>query len=86
MSHGDRIEAPPVGFQVIAKTENAPVAAMADTERAFYGLQFHPEVEHTQDADQILGELHERYMWVPQHLDDACFHRTCYDANTGTGR
>ena len=57
MSHGDRIEAPPVGFQVIAKTENAPVAAMVDTERAFYGLQFHPEVEHTQDADQILGNF-----------------------------
>ena len=57
MSHGDRIEAPPVGFQIIAKTENAPVAAMADTERAFYGLQFHPEVEHTQDADQILGNF-----------------------------
>ena len=57
MSHGDRIEAPPVGFQVIAKTENAPVAAMVDTERAFYGLQFHPEVEHTQDANQILGNF-----------------------------
>ena len=57
MSHGDRIEMPPVGFQVIAKTENAPVAAMADAERAFYGLQFHPEVEHTQDANQILGNF-----------------------------
>ena len=57
MSHGDRIEVPPVGFQIIAKTENAPVAAMADAERAFYGLQFHPEVEHTQDANQILGNF-----------------------------
>ena len=57
MSHGDRIEAPPAGFQTIAQTENAPIAAMVDTERAFYGLQFHPEVEHTQDANQILGNF-----------------------------
>lgn len=57
MSHGDRIEAPPAGFQVIAKTENAPVAAMTDPDRGFYGLQFHPEVEHTQDADRILANF-----------------------------
>lgn len=57
MSHGDRIEVPPVGFQTIAQTENAPIAAMVDTERAFYGLQFHPEVEHTQDADRILANF-----------------------------
>ena len=54
MSHGDRIEAPPIGFQTIAQTENAPIAAMADSTRAFYGLQFHPEVAHTEDADRIL--------------------------------
>ena len=57
MSHGDRIEAPPAGFQVIAKTENAPIAAMTDPDRGFYGLQFHPEVEHTQDADRILSNF-----------------------------
>ena len=54
MSHGDRIERLPFGFRTIAQTENAPIAAMVDVERAFYGLQFHPEVEHTQDADRIL--------------------------------
>ena len=54
MSHGDRIEAPPIGFKTIAQTENAPIAAMVDPARAFYGLQFHPEVEHTEDADRIL--------------------------------
>ena len=54
MSHGDRIDTLPIGFQTIAETENAPVAAMVDSDRAFYGLQFHPEVEHTQDADRIL--------------------------------
>lgn len=54
MSHGDRIDTLPIGFQTIAETENAPVAAMANSDRAFYGLQFHPEVEHTRDADRIL--------------------------------
>lgn len=57
MSHGDSIETLPVGFQVIAQTENAPIAAMADPARAFYGLQFHPEVEHTEDADRILANF-----------------------------
>ncbi len=54
MSHGDRIGALPIGFRTIGQTENAPIAAMVDSDRAFYGLQFHPEVEHTQDADRIL--------------------------------
>lgn len=57
MSHGDRIETPPVGFQTIAQTQNAPIAAMVDPARAFYGLQFHPEVEHTEDADRILANF-----------------------------
>ena len=57
MSHGDRIDKPPFGFQTIAQTENAPIAAMVDPTRAFYGLQFHPEVEHTEDADQILANF-----------------------------
>ena len=57
MSHGDRIETPPVGFQTIAQTQNAPIAAMVDPTRAFYGLQFHPEVEHTEDADRILSNF-----------------------------
>ena len=57
MSHGDRIDKPPVGFQTIAQTENAPIAAMVDATRAFYGLQFHPEVEHTEDADLILANF-----------------------------
>ena len=54
MSHGDRIDALPTGFKRIAHTSNSPIAAMVHPEKAFYGLQFHPEVEHTQDADKIL--------------------------------
>ena len=54
MSHGDRIDALPTGFKTIAHTSNSPIAAMVHPEKAFYGLQFHPEVEHTQDANKIL--------------------------------
>jgi GMP synthase (glutamine-hydrolysing) len=54
MSHGDRVERLPPGFTAIAASGNAPYAAMADTERRFYGLQFHPEVTHTKAGAQIL--------------------------------
>lgn len=47
MSHGDRIEGYPPGFQPMAHTHNSPVAAMALKSKRFYALQFHPEVAHT---------------------------------------
>ena len=73
MSHGDRIEANhPFGFQTIAQTENAPIAAMVDPTRAFYGLQFHPEVEHTEDADQILANFTRNICGCLQRVDNAC--------------
>jgi GMP synthase (glutamine-hydrolysing) len=54
MSHGDRVDAPPPGFQVLAHTPNSPVAAIADSDRRLYGVQFHPEVTHTQWGTEIL--------------------------------
>ncbi|HYQ47743.1 MAG TPA: glutamine-hydrolyzing GMP synthase [Thermodesulfovibrionales bacterium] len=54
MSHGDRIEKLPKGFSVVAHTANSPVAAMADAQRHFYALQFHPEVVHTDEGTRIL--------------------------------
>lgn len=42
MSHGDRLDAPPPGWHVIARSANSPIAAMADVERKLYGIQFHP--------------------------------------------
>lgn len=54
MSHADRIERPPEGFSPIAHTDNSPVAAMADHEKSFFALQFHPEVIHTVDGRRIL--------------------------------
>jgi len=54
MSHGDRVEQLPPGFQSIAYSDNAPIAAIADEQRQWYGIQFHPEVTHTQQGEQIL--------------------------------
>ena len=54
MSHGDRVTAIPEGFHVIATSEGAPYAAIADEERKIYGVQFHPEVMHTPRGAVIL--------------------------------
>lgn len=54
MSHGDRIIIPPDGFETLASTATSPVAAMGDSGRRIYGLQFHPEVHHTPYGQQII--------------------------------
>jgi GMP synthase (glutamine-hydrolysing) len=54
MSHGDSIVSLPEGFSPEASTENTRFAAVSDPDRRFYGLQFHPEVEHTPKGKQIL--------------------------------
>lgn len=54
MSHGDRIEQLPSGFDVIATSDNSPFAAIGDLQRNLYGLQFHPEVSHTRQGSAIL--------------------------------
>ena len=54
MSHGDRVTAIPAGFEVIATSEGAPFAAIADETRRIYGVQFHPEVMHTPRGAMIL--------------------------------
>ncbi|SDQ94577.1 glutamine-hydrolyzing GMP synthase [Pseudovibrio sp. Tun.PSC04-5.I4] len=54
MSHGDRVEALPEGFEVIATSEGAPFAAVADEKRKFYAVQFHPEVVHTPDGAKLI--------------------------------
>ncbi|HKQ81042.1 MAG TPA: glutamine-hydrolyzing GMP synthase [Steroidobacteraceae bacterium] len=54
MSHGDRVEELPPGFVASAFSANAPLAAMADDERRFYGVQFHPEVTHTLQGAKLL--------------------------------
>lgn len=54
MSHGDRVESIPDGFETICTSANSPSAAMADEKRSFYGLQFHPEVTHTKCGQKII--------------------------------
>ena len=54
MSHGDRVTQLPPGFSIIATSQNAPFAAIADEQRKFYGVQFHPEVMHTPDGAKLL--------------------------------
>jgi GMP synthase (glutamine-hydrolysing) len=57
MSHGDRVERLPPGFEVIATTQASPFAAVADEKRHFYGVQFHPEVAHTERGKDILANF-----------------------------
>ncbi|MFP4696443.1 glutamine-hydrolyzing GMP synthase [Thiohalospira sp.] len=75
MSHGDRVTELPPGFRVMASTDSAPIAGMADEERRLYGVQFHPEVTHTPQGKRIL----ERFvtticgcdtLWTPGHIID----------------
>ena len=54
MSHGDATDALPEGFTVTASTENTGIAAIADVNNRFYGLQFHPEVEHTLQGTEMI--------------------------------
>ena len=54
MSHGDKVVELPAGFETVATTDSAPVAAIADENRHYYGVQFHPEVTHTSQGMNIL--------------------------------
>ncbi|CAK0768101.1 GMP synthetase [Gammaproteobacteria bacterium] len=75
MSHGDRVRVMPPGFKVIAATDHAPLAGMADEERGCYGLQFHPEVTHTRQGIRILSRfVHEicgcAALWTATNIID----------------
>jgi GMP synthase (glutamine-hydrolysing) len=57
MSHGDRVEAIPDGFRIVARSDGAPFAATWHAEHHYYGVQFHPEVAHTPDGAKLLGNF-----------------------------
>jgi GMP synthase (glutamine-hydrolysing) len=59
MSHGDTCTAAPPGFTVTAQTKATPVAAVEDAERRMFGVQFHPEVMHTEHGTRLLGRFLE---------------------------
>ncbi len=77
MSHGDQVNAMPPGFVLMASTDSCPIAGMADEARAFYGVQFHPEVTHTRQGMRIINRfVHDicgcAALWTPdQIIDDA---------------
>jgi len=54
MSHGDRVVELPEGFKLMASTDSAPIAGIANEDKHFYGVQFHPEVTHTRQGQRIL--------------------------------
>lgn len=54
MSHGDKVESLPEGYEVIASSDNSPIAAFQNQLKSYYGLQFHPEVTHTQHGTQVI--------------------------------
>ena len=87
MSHGDRVQQLPQGFECIASSDNALVAAIADQSRNFYGLQFHPEVTHTTQGLRIL----ERFvcnlckcdtLWTAKHIIDDRIHAVRKQVNS----
>ncbi len=57
MSHGDHVDKLPDGFSVVATSSGAPFAAVADESRHYYGVQFHPEVVHTQNGADLLARF-----------------------------
>jgi GMP synthase (glutamine-hydrolysing) len=77
MSHGDHVEKIPTSFEIIAQTDNAPVAAIQDVKRNLYGVQFHPEVNHTPRGEIIIDTFVRKIckcqgQWTPgKIIEDA---------------
>ncbi|QTX03903.1 glutamine-hydrolyzing GMP synthase [Agromyces archimandritae] len=65
MSHGDSVARAPEGFDVLASTESTPVAAFANDEKKFYGVQWHPEVKHSQHGQAVIENFLHRAAGIP---------------------
>ncbi|MDA8942221.1 glutamine-hydrolyzing GMP synthase [bacterium] len=75
MSHGIEVTKLPKGFELIASTENCPIAGFANNEKNYFGLQFHPEVTHTKQGVQILQRFvtticHCEKSWITENIID----------------
>ena len=73
MSHGDKVMSLPPDFEIAASTPNAPIAAMTDRSRRFFGVQFHPEVTHTRNGTEILRRFARDIcgcggLWTAEHI------------------
>lgn len=89
MSHGDRVTKLPDGFQVVATSEGAPYAAIADEKRRFYGVQFHPEVVHTPEGAALLKNFTHNIAGCSGDWTMAAFRGEAIDrirAQVGTGK
>ena len=65
MSHGDSVARAPEGFEVLASTATTPVAAFANDEQGFYGVQWHPEVKHSPFGQQVIENFLHRAAGIP---------------------
>lgn len=73
MSHGDKVVEVPPGFEINGRSDNTEVAAMSDETRQFFGLQFHPEVNHTLQGAEILNRFVKavcgcQALWTPGNI------------------
>ena len=57
MSHGDKVQSLPEGYEITASTDNSPIAAFQNVEKKYYGLQFHPEVTHSNQGELIINNF-----------------------------
>ena len=89
MSHGDKMTSFPPGWKVLAHSANSPIAAFADPDRRFFGVQFHPEVAHTARGREVLDNFVLRICcacpdWTMEHFIETAVRQI--RAQVGDGR
>jgi GMP synthase (glutamine-hydrolysing) len=89
MSHGDRVTKLPPGFVIVGQSDNAPLAAIADEARRFYGIQFHAEVVHTPDGAKLYSNFVHKICGCAGDWTMAAFREQAIEAvrkQVGSGR
>lgn len=89
MSHGDKITSLPKGWRILAHSSNSPIAAFTNPERRLFGVQFHPEVAHTPQGKEILGNFLFRISnceatWTVSHFVETAVNKV--KSQVGDGR
>lgn len=80
MSHGDKLETLPGSYKIIARTNNAPVAAVRHLEKPVFGVQFHPEVVHTEHGETLLANFALKICGVRNDWTPSSFVREAIDS------
>ncbi len=73
MSHGDEVMEPPAGFEVLGRSADGKIASIGSDERRFFGLQFHPEVVHTEHGKLVLENYVHEICGIPSNWSPASF-------------